>query len=136
MNYESKTSEQIKQIALDYMAGRLFCSDQVQNINDMPMVFMVLLFLPEEDLKDLREGKITFAYEYMDQASPRSINGMPMFYSAKFLDHEDRKRMYGGEAESSSQRSGGRRDELWIKWFELRKKGQLDTESLRSTTTI
>lgn len=94
MNYESKTSEQIKQIALDYMAGQLFCSDQVQNINDMPMVFMILLFLPEEDLKDLREGKITFVYEYMDQASPRSINGMPMFYSAKFLDHEDRKRMY------------------------------------------
>jgi hypothetical protein len=48
---------------------------------------MALIFCKKEDIPE----DIGAIYEYMDRAGPRSINGMPMFTSCKFLTQAEYK---------------------------------------------
>jgi hypothetical protein len=58
----------------------------------------------EEDLKDYKLAKkiykkeyltsIGFIYEYLTEAVPMSVNGQPIFYSARFLNKQDTEKMF------------------------------------------
>lgn len=83
----SRTSEDLKQIAIDLQAGRIFTNRHIPNPNDIGMVFMVLMFMDQKD--QYIPESIGLVFEYYSKAMPRSINGMPMFTSMHYLNIED-----------------------------------------------
>ena len=89
---EKITDEELKQLAIDIAEGRVFTSNSVQN-DYLDMVFMPLLFLNNDQRKELIEKEPAFFYEYIDKASPRSVNGMPCFTSFRYLPSSDLKRL-------------------------------------------
>jgi hypothetical protein len=91
----------LRSLALDIVEGKVFGSWEIRNPNtDLKLVFMVLLFCKNEDIpKDI--GAI---YEYMDRAGPRAINGMPTFFSCRFLTQAEFKEVCGYTQEIKSLR--------------------------------
>lgn len=93
-NKENTISDNdLKQLAIDIAEGIVFTSDNVKDNNYLDMVFMPLLFLNNAQRKELAEKKPAFFYEYIDKASPRSVNGMPCFTSFRYLPSSDLKRL-------------------------------------------
>lgn len=86
------SDEELKQLAIDIAEEKVFTSDSVKD-DYLDMVFMPLLFLNNAQRKDLAEKKPAFFYEYIDRASPRSVNGMPCFMSFRYLPSSDLKRL-------------------------------------------
>src|SRR5262245_51227442 len=93
MAYIAKTEVELEHLAWDAIGGKIFGSWQIQNQEQISICFMVLLFLPEEDLKQMQKDNICHFYEYMEKASPRAINGMPCFMSAHYLDETDSEKL-------------------------------------------
>jgi hypothetical protein len=55
-------------------------------------IFMPLLFLNKEQVKDLQDSKVNFVYEYLAHATPTAVNGYPTFMTVRFLlAHETEK---------------------------------------------
>lgn len=76
-----KTKEELKQLAMDIIDGKVFGSWMIKDLSDIPMVFMVSVFMKKKDIpKDLAHF-----YEYNDKAGRMSVNGMPCFFSAHIL---------------------------------------------------
>lgn len=80
-----KTEQELKQLAIDIVEGKIFGTWNLRNQNEVSMVFMATMFLDSDQSKKLIEDDVIHLYEYMDKAGPRSINGMPMFFSANYL---------------------------------------------------
>ena len=91
-----KTEKDLKQIAMDLFDGKIF-SDRHISENEAHMIGNVFMPIalgafkdtPEEELKNI--GMI---YEYLSEAGPRSINGMPMFMSFRYLTKDEAKDMF------------------------------------------
>lgn len=88
-----KTDEQLKEIAMDLYNDKIFCDRQVDKTN-LGMVFMPLIFGAFSEWKKEDQDKIGMIYEYLSEAGPMGINGMPIFYSLKFMSKEDTKKMF------------------------------------------
>lgn len=85
---EDATTPNLRELALDIVEGKVLGSWQLHNPEkELSMVFMVLLFAKKEDLP----SDIGAIYEYIDRASKQSINGMPIFYSCRFLTTQQYK---------------------------------------------
>ena len=85
---ETATTINLRELALDIVEGKVFGSWQLHNPErELSMVFMVLFFAKKEDLP----SDIGAIYEYIDRASKQSINGMPIFYSCRFLTMQQYK---------------------------------------------
>lgn len=91
MNYQPKTDQEIRQLALDVCAGRVFGTwshPEAANLS-----FSILSLLDASHLKAMQDEKIAHIYEYLDKAGPRSINGLPSFFSFRSLNAEDAGRL-------------------------------------------
>lgn len=86
-----KTDEEIKQLVVDVVGGRVFCDYMVRegDNNSMSMVFMPLALMSREDGEKLIEEEASMLYEYLEKAGPRSVNGMPGFFSFQVLNRAD-----------------------------------------------
>lgn len=89
--YEPRTPEQIKEIALQLYRGEIFTSNHsaVQSSEALAGVFMILQMGAFKDWTQQEVDEIGMLYEHMDKAMPRSMNGLPMFMSVRFLDKKD-----------------------------------------------
>jgi hypothetical protein len=86
---------------LDIAEGKVFGSWQIRNPNtELQLVFLVLVFCKKEQIPE-DTGAI---YEYMDSAGPTSINGMPTFFSCRFLTQAEFKEVCGYTQEIKSLR--------------------------------
>jgi hypothetical protein len=86
-----KTEEELKQIAIDILADRIFTSNHINqaDYDSLVNIFMPLALMhPKEKIKLMEQEPVLF-YEYMSEAGPRSINGYPMFMSFHFLVQEE-----------------------------------------------
>lgn len=89
-NYIPKTEEELKKLAVDIVEGSVFSNlHHMKDMKDLEMVFMPIALgafseFTEEELKD-----VGLIYEYLDKAGPRSVNGMPSFFSFRFLSRTD-----------------------------------------------
>jgi hypothetical protein len=93
----TKSDEELKQIAKDLWAGKIFSDRNIPffgNSNILFSVFMPLLFMDKKAIKSLQREKVNFIYEYLDKAGPRAINGMPMFMSCRVLVEPETKKMF------------------------------------------
>ena len=87
-----KTDEQIKQLIMDVVGGRVFCDFMIPEgqTNTLAMVFMPLALMERKDgLRLMEVDEASMVYEYLEKAGPRSINGMPGFFSFQFLNRAD-----------------------------------------------
>ena len=84
-----KSYEELKQIAKDMVAGKIFTDRQIPKTTPLHLVFMPFVFMEEKQrtkLTDQIEKKeIYMIYEYLEKAGPRAINGMPTFMSCNML---------------------------------------------------
>lgn len=86
----SKTKEDLNNIAHDFYSGKIFSNLHMSEYDVkscLSMVFMVLAFMDPRDM--YIPESIGLIYEYIHKAGPRSINGMPMFFSMNYLNVED-----------------------------------------------
>jgi hypothetical protein len=82
------SDEALQKLASDIKSGLVFTSWMIRN-SDVITVFMPLLFLNKEQLSDLQKKKVVHFYEYLSKASPRAINGNPIFTSMYHLAQGD-----------------------------------------------
>lgn len=90
-HYPRLTPAEISEVAKDYQAGHIFGSWQIPDtqIDMLPSIFMVLIFMSEIAVKEILEAKALYCYEHMRHAGPRSINGYPIFMSCRLIQKED-----------------------------------------------
>ena len=93
VDYKPLTDEEIKKLADDMYKGLVFTDRHIQNPDDVSRVFIPLVLLKKEQIEELNVDSPGLIYEYMNNAGPMSINGMPMFCSFRFLSQEDAKKV-------------------------------------------
>jgi hypothetical protein len=86
------TPEQIKELALARLARTVIFSQDVP-LNMLQMVFMPFVFMDQEQVAEIARlnaaGEIGEIYEYLSEAGPRSVNGLPSFMSFKLISKAD-----------------------------------------------
>lgn len=79
-----KTQKELKQLAKKVYDGEIFLSnDQNKIVQCFPIIYML-----DSQSFGVEIGSL---YEEMRHASPRSINGMPMFFSCNILTIDETK---------------------------------------------
>jgi hypothetical protein len=78
---------ELVQIAKDMHAGRIFTDRHCRRPEDVSSVFMVLTLMGKKSIDRLvkRIGNSGMLYEYLSEAAPTGVNGMPMFFSMRHL---------------------------------------------------
>jgi len=84
-----RTEQELKEIALDIHAGRIFTDRNCQKPDDIRGVFMPLALMEKKQLKDLQKQNPVMFFEYLKDAGPMAVNGMPIFMSFRFLNKEE-----------------------------------------------
>lgn len=92
---KQKNEKNLKQLAIDIQAGRVFTSQHIPEARrgtDISLVFMPLAFMKKKDIEKLQEQEVEVVYEYLEKnTSKMAINGMPMFGSCGFLTKQEWK---------------------------------------------
>jgi len=57
-------------------------------------VFMVLIFMGAKQRREMIKNPPGLIYEYLSEAGPRSINGMPSFFSMRMLSKADAEKVF------------------------------------------
>jgi hypothetical protein len=79
--------DELREFVDDFLSGRIYTLHHVPDGQDPAMVFMVLALggLPQ----GLDPNDVGTVYEYIDKAGPRTVNGMPHFFSCRFMHKDD-----------------------------------------------
>jgi hypothetical protein len=90
-----KAEAELRQLAVDYYDGKVFSDRHIPEHEKhlISAVFMPLALgaLSEYDQETTKQ--ISMLYEYIDQAGPRGINGMPIFGSVRILWADEAEKM-------------------------------------------
>ncbi len=102
------THPEKREIAIGIFNGSIFTSAQIEkkDMNLFPSIFFVLMLMEKKQRDEIISGDIGVFWEYMNKASPRSINGYPMFASVRTLnkaDWEDVRKMVLKLTEASKE---------------------------------
>lgn len=89
-----RTDEELKEIAKDLHAGKIFSDRHCQSIEELRGSFMILFFMGPEETKDLEKKEIDFIFEYLEKAERRSVNGRPIFLSMQCLTKVEAAKMF------------------------------------------
>lgn len=92
-HYARKSNREIRELAAGIHAGSIFGSWMIRPADMIPNVFMCLRFMDDIQTKMMQRDDIVHVYGYIKDAAPRSINGMPIFYSMYMLNIEDVNRV-------------------------------------------
>ena len=87
-----KTDDELKKLAMDIFNGHVFCDWMVEEAQTrlLGMVFMPLALMEQEHIQKLfEEEEASMLYEYLEKAGPRSVNGLPGFFSMRVLNRAD-----------------------------------------------
>lgn len=91
-NPNQKTDQELKKLAIDIADGKIFTDRHLRDINQLSMVFMILALMEENDYNSFIH-EVGLIYEYMSEAGPMSINGMPIFMSVRRLSIEEAQKV-------------------------------------------
>jgi len=82
-----KTDDELKQIAKDAWAGKIFTSNSIpeHDVHLIPSIFMPLMFM--EDHESLKDA--AYIYAYLDKAGQRCINGYPIFMEFEIMTKDN-----------------------------------------------
>ncbi len=87
--------KELKQLAIDIAENKVFGTFHMNEneMNSLQVVFMPFIALSEERRKKMRDDNVIHVYEYYDKAGPRSVNGMPCFFSFSEIIEKDWKKV-------------------------------------------
>lgn len=93
--YVRKTNAEIRELALGCRSGTVFGSWMIHesDVQLLPNIFMPILFMTDIQRKALLRDEVIHFYGQMADASPRAINGMPIFFAMSMLNREDCSRL-------------------------------------------
>ena len=83
------SDEKLREFIQQFLANEIFTSEHVRAPQDIPMVFMPLIFGALEGYNMNSLNIIGLFYADMSAAMSRSINGYPCFMEVKMLHHLD-----------------------------------------------
>lgn len=86
------TDDELRKLASDIYNGHVFTDRHVRHVSELRMVFMILIFMERNQVESTLED-VGLIYEYMSEAGPRSINGLPCFMSMRMLSKDDTDRL-------------------------------------------
>lgn len=103
-----KTDDELKQLAVDWVEGRIFTSFDIHP-GDMPFmltkVFMLISLGALAELSKKQLDDVGMIYEYMSEQGYRSVNGYPMFIkSLRWMTRADTERFKAYAREYLEQR--------------------------------
>lgn len=86
-----KTEEELTDLARAAFRGAIFTSLQVRPGDEklIPSIFLVLALMDGTAREEFLKHKPAMLYADMADASPRSVNGYPSFFSLNFLNIEE-----------------------------------------------
>ena len=90
-----RTSEELRQIAQDIHAGRIFTERHLTSGELLGCVFLPISFMDDAAIKGMQEAKVGMIFEYLDKAGPRSVNGYPIFLSFQTATEEEAAKVWG-----------------------------------------
>lgn len=76
----------LTQLAIDIESGKVFTDRHCRDVVDVRTAFMPIMF---GALQSIEPNTLGMIYERLSEAGPRSVNGMPCFFSMKLLNTED-----------------------------------------------
>lgn len=84
-----REATELKKLALDIYKGQVFGTWQIRNPKDVGMVFMCAALMDKKMANKLEVENIVHFCEYLHKAGPRSINGMPTFFSMQIISKSE-----------------------------------------------
>jgi hypothetical protein len=87
--YIPKSDEELETLAWDIVGGKVFGSWDVPEGESPQMCFLPMMLMSRKQIDEMKRHDIAQWYEYLSQAGPRGVNGMPMFMSVKLLNRQD-----------------------------------------------
>ncbi len=87
--------KELRQLALDIAENKVFGTFHMNEneINHLHVVFMPFIGVDAKRAKEMSDNDIIHVYEYYDKAGPRSVNGMPCFFSMNQINQTDWKKI-------------------------------------------
>jgi hypothetical protein len=82
-----KTDSELHELAFDIVAGKVFTDRNVSSPEMLPMCFMALYVMTNEELRGVSGAGMI--YEYTDKAGPMGVNGQPCFSSFQMLSKDE-----------------------------------------------
>ncbi len=94
--YVRKSKDDIRQLALDNMAGQVFGSWQMResDLNVLRVVFLPLIAVNDFHFKAWERDEIIHFYGHLKDSFNRSINGMPCFHTFHVINQSDLERVF------------------------------------------
>lgn len=92
MDYVPKTHWEIKQLAVDLLAGVVYTGSMCPGPTELRLMFLPLGFADEEIIENMKKENIVFFYEHLKN-SLVSIDGKPSFGSVNMLNQTDYDRL-------------------------------------------
>jgi len=90
------TDEKLRELALDLYRGEIFCDRHIidQDLRMTDMIFIPLGMMDKKTWAEFIIQEVGLVYEYIKNASPRGINGYPIFMTIRYLNEIDAERMW------------------------------------------
>lgn len=90
-DYIPRSDADLENLAQDIVGGLVWSN---YNGPDALDSFLVLHLMDQQAAEWMKANRIVFAYEYLSQASERSVNGRPSFFSVSYLNQADAERLH------------------------------------------
>ena len=84
--------ETLKRFVLDYLAGKIFLSVDINRESLIPMVFLPIALGCFGNMTKETAKEVGVVWEYMSEALPTGINGYPCFGSCRIMHRDDWQR--------------------------------------------
>jgi len=94
MIFGEKTDDELKQLAIDLVEGKVYTDRHVPN-DMIGIVFSPIALGAFSDTTDEELDQIGLVYEYLSEAGKNSINGLPIFFSFRVLNKEQTEKLRG-----------------------------------------
>lgn len=92
LSHTPKSDDFLRQLAMDWLDGRVFTSYRLSN-DEIMQVFPILLLMNKDQRTTMIAEDVCMIYEYLTEAGPYTVNGNPAFLSANVLTRNETFRL-------------------------------------------
>lgn len=94
MVYHDLAEPELRQLVLDICDNRVFTDRHCRTADEVLQCFPILAMMKLCDRKFIAANPPGLVWEFYSKASPMGVNGLPMFFSCKFLSPSDQEKVH------------------------------------------
>jgi hypothetical protein len=94
MVYHDLADTELRQLVLDICDNKVFTDRHCRTFDEVVMCFPILTVMKLCDRKFVAANPPGLVWEFYSKASPTGVNGLPMFFSCKFLSPADQAKSH------------------------------------------